>query len=171
MGLAMCIIASGAVSSEILAEERFAHRFGEWELTCGARESLQAEATKSLPASKCKVVQHLAAEGSDAGLLSVSILASEHRSPVAVVSVPLGGYIVPGIEFSIDEGKPYKLHIETCTTGGCHAGFPLSGRVVKELRAGNEARFRVWTAKREPVDLTVSLKGLSAALTEMERRS
>jgi len=84
--------------------------------------------------------------------------------------VPLGGYLVPGIEFSIDGKKPYKLLIETCTSAGCHAGFPLVGQVSKDMHTGQTASFRIWSSKNRSTDVKVSLKGFSDAMACLERR-
>ena len=66
--------------------------------------------------------------------------------------------------------KPYKLLIETCTSGGCHAGFLLTGQVSKDMRAGKSASFRIWSSKSQSSDVKVSLNGLADALSYLERR-
>jgi invasion protein IalB len=146
-------------------------RFGDWEVMCetllqGAQEA--ASAVTSKPA--CKVVQRLTVKGTDETVFLVTLLPQEKAGPVAIVSVPLGGYLVPGIEVSVDGKKPYKLLIETCTAAGCHAGFPLVGQVSKDLRTGKSASFRVWSSKSQSSDVKVSLKGFADAMASLERR-
>lgn len=140
------------------ASEPATEHFGDWEVVCTT-------------ASECKAVQRLAVKGTDETVFLLTVLPGEKKTPVAVVSVPLGGYLVPGIEFKIDAHKPYKLLIETCTSTGCHAGFPLEGRVDRELRTGQHASFRIWTSKSKPVDVDVSLRGLADALVRLGRSS
>jgi invasion protein IalB len=101
----------------------------------------------------------------------MTIVAGGKGPAVAIVSIPLGGYIAPGIEMRVDGRRPYKLLVETCNPAGCHAGFPISGRLERELRSGRALRFRTWTAKDQPTDVTVSLRGFSAALAALERQS
>jgi invasion protein IalB len=110
-------------------------------------------------------------QDSDETVFAVTVIRSNQEAVVAIVSIPLGGYIVPGIELSVDGKKPYKLLVETCNASGCHAGFPLSGRIDKDLRSGKRASFRLWAAKDMPADVTVSLKGLANALARLERSS
>lgn len=119
----------------------------------------------------CRVIQRLTVQGTGDTVFVLSILPETQGALVGIVSIPLGGYLVPGVELTVDQRKPYKLLIETCTSTGCHAGFPLTGRVEKELRSGRQAIFRVWTTKSNPADIPVSLKGFSDALVELGRRS
>ncbi len=110
-------------------------------------------------------------QGSDETVFAVTIVRSDQQAPVAIVSIPLGGYIARGIELRVDGRNPYKLLVETCNAAGCHAGFPLSGPIPKEFRSGKLASFRLWTAKDKSADVTVSLKGLADALVRLERTS
>jgi invasion protein IalB len=147
-------------------------RFGNWEVVC--EPSLKDDALQVSPATRgaktCKTVQRLVVKGADETVFAVSVLPSEKTGSVAIVSVPLGGYLVPGIEFSVDGKKPYKLLIETCTAAGCHAGFPLTGQVSKDMRAGKSASFRVWSSKSHSSDVKVSLNGFADAMSYLERR-
>jgi invasion protein IalB len=157
-----------------LSEEHFpARRFGDWEVICETPkgEIASPAPTTNLLKNSCRAVQRLAAKATDETVFMLTVLPGEKAASVAIVSVPLGGYLVPGVEFSIDGRKPYKLLIETCTTAGCHAGFPLTGRVEKELRTGTSASFRIWTTKSKPADVSVSLNGFADAMAHLGRRS
>jgi len=141
-----------------------ARRFGSWELICPAA----TEGSTSVP---CRLSQHLAVKDDGRTVFAITILPGEKKNElVGVVSLPLGGYIAPGIEMRIDGGKPYKLLVETCNNTGCHAGFPISARLRKEL-GGKQAAFRIWTAKARPADITVSLDGLPKGLAAMQSQS
>jgi invasion protein IalB len=116
------------------------------------------------------VVQRLAAAGGETAFL-LTILPNGKGERVMIVSVPLGGYLVPGIEFSVDGRKPFRLLVETCNASGCHAGFALSGRADKELRTGRQAAFKVWRTKDKPVEVGVPLDGLAEAVRALDERS
>jgi invasion protein IalB len=148
-------------------------RFGDWEVVCGAAADMAkpGNAADRARASTCRAVQRLTVQESGDTVFLLSVLSEGKGALVGIVSIPLGGYLVPGVELTIDRQKAYKLLIETCTATGCHAGFPLTGRVEKEMRSGQQATFRVWTTKNTPADLQVSLKGFSDALADLERRS
>lgn len=95
--------------------------------------------------------------------------AKQGEAFIGIVSVPLGGYLAPGMQLSIDKGKAYKILFETCNQAGCHAGFPITGAVLASFRKGKAASFRLWTTKTKPADVSVSLKGLPDALAAITK--
>ncbi|MBB4017440.1 invasion protein IalB [Chelatococcus caeni] len=139
-------------------------RFDDWEVHCG-------EGTGATAAAKgnCKAVQRLAVKDSGETVFLLTVLPDAGgKGLVGIVSVPLGGYLAPGIELRIDGRKPYKLLVETCNASGCHAGFALAGNVLAQMKAGDKAVFRVWTAKEKPADVTVSLAGFTKAIGALD---
>jgi invasion protein IalB len=133
--------------------------FGDWELLCPSEDT-------------CRISQRLVAEGGGDTVFLLTALRSGADGPfVGIVSVPLRGYLAPGIELRVDAREPFQLLYETCDPAGCHAGFPLEGRVLNDFRAGAKARFRVWTAKDNPVDIDVSLIGFTRAFNALGERS
>jgi invasion protein IalB len=158
-------------------------RFDDWELTCRrsrpAAPTTSGEAAASGIASKaaapaqgesgfCRVSQRLAVKGSGETVFAVNILAAKQpNQQVAIISTPLGGYLVPGMELRIDKAKAARVLYETCNAAGCHGGFALTGRIRDELISGKRMQVRLWTAKSQPVDVDVSLNGLGAAVKAM----
>ncbi|HMB10859.1 invasion associated locus B family protein [Saliniramus sp.] len=153
-------------------------RFDDWELVCRTAEAQDAsadadEASQAQGASQdCRISQRLAvAESGQTVFLLTGLPGDAPGSYVAIVSVPLRGYLAPGIELRVDERPPVGILYETCDPSGCHAGFPLEGKILQAFRAGLTARFRIWTARDEPVDLDVSLIGFTAAFQALRERS
>lgn len=141
------------------AEAAVTAKFDDWELLCRPEEA-------------CRISQRLVVEGSDDTVFLLTGLRGGPEGPfVGIVSVPLRGYLAPGIELRVDSREPFQLLYETCDPVGCHAGFPLEGRVLEDFRAGRNARFRVWTAKDNPVDIDVSLIGFTRAFNALRERS
>jgi invasion protein IalB len=97
-------------------------RFADWEVVCSPPQSSSASVSAP-PKVDCRAVQRLTVQDSDETVFAVTVIRSNQEAVVAIVSIPLGGYIVPGIELSVDGKKPYKLLVETCNASGCHAGF------------------------------------------------
>jgi invasion protein IalB len=98
-------------------------RFADWEVVCPSSQSSAAPNSQP-PKSDCQAVQRLTVQGSDETVFAITIVRGNQGASVAIVSVPLGGYIAPGIEMSVDGRKPYKLLVETCNAAGCHARLP-----------------------------------------------
>jgi invasion protein IalB len=156
-------------------------RFVNWELICppdstapeaapvgdAAKGSAKGSALgpRSAPQTSCRVSQRLAAKGSSETIFMVNIVPNAVSNlPAMIISTPQGGYLVPGMELRIDKGQPMRVLYETCNTSGCHAGFTLTETVRSALLAGALLQVRLWTTRSEPVDVDVSLAGLTAAM-------
>lgn len=128
--------------------------FTDWRVAC------QPQAATST----CQMLQTASAEkdGPTVFLLSISE-GKDTGSSYAVVTVPIGVYLAPGIELRVDNRRPFKVLYEICDRAGCHAGFKLSGSVLNAFRQGLDAKVRVWTGKSQAVEFPVSLRGFSAA--------
>jgi invasion protein IalB len=148
-------------------------RFGSWEVLCSPSDegATQQPSPPRIAYEACRVVQRLTVSETGETVFVLTVLAGEKAGSVGIVSIPLGGYLVPGVEFSIDGKKPYKLLIETCTTAGCHGGFPLASSVNRDLRAGKTATFRIWSSKDQSSEVKVSLNGFADAMAYLERKS
>lgn len=132
-------------------------RIGDWELVCPA--------TAAKPS--CRLIQNHAAPNGQTALL-VTVLASDKaKGPVAVVSVPRGVYLAPGIEMKVDGGPSFKLLYETCDDSGCHAGYKVAGDIATALKKGKFAEHKVFDSKQQPVSVPVSLTGFGKALDRL----
>jgi invasion protein IalB len=135
-------------------------RFEDWELICErvsdsapiaspADSSAPASATRppqqDAPRGACRVAQRLAVKGSGETVFLVSIRpAGQPGQRVAIISTPLGGYLVPGMELRIDKAKPVRVLYETCLSRlGAAALAPRSLAPIRLFsRDGRqEARF------------------------------
>ena len=118
--------------------------------------------------SPCELVQRLAVKDSGQTVfLFTSLRSSKGDGLVGIISVPTGGYLAPGMEMRIDDRRPFKLLYETCNPAGCHAGFPLAGRVLADLSTGKAATVRVWSTKTNSVDVRISLNGFARGLSAL----
>lgn len=119
-------------------------------------------------AQTCQLTQSAAAGPGDADvfLFTLSPMADGH---VAVMTVPTGVYLAPGMEMRIDSARPYKVLYEVCDGAGCHAGFRLTPEVLRGFKAGLEARIRIWTAYDRAVEVPISLRGFTAAFARYEQ--
>ncbi len=128
--------------------------FSDWRVLCQPVEQDVA----------CQMIQSVAAEenGPPVFLLSVSDDEDTDLS-YAVITVPVGVYLAPGIELHVDKRLPFKVLYEVCDQLGCHAGFRMNGDVLAAFRRGLEVKARVWTARDKAIDFPVSLRGFTAA--------
>lgn len=132
--------------------------FKDWRITC----------TKHDGVNTCQMLQTQPATKGGGDVFLISLSQSEGTQYIsAVVSVPLGVYLAPGIEIHISGRRPFKVLYEICDQTSCHAGFKLKGSVLSSFKRGSEAKFRVWTAKSKAVEFPVSLSGFTAGYTEL----
>lgn len=132
--------------------------FKDWRITCAQNDAVKI----------CQMLQSQPATKGGADVFLISLSQSDGSKEVsAVVSVPLGVYLAPGIEIHISGRRPFKVLYEICDQTSCHAGFKLKGSVLSSFKRGSEAKFRVWTAKSKAVEFPVSLSGFTAGYTEL----
>lgn len=165
---AVCVAAAFVTTACADPTTHDAGRFGGWEVACRA-----ADSTVRTGASSCMATQRLAPAASRDPVFAMTIARGDTvpRGYFGVISVPLGGYLAPGLEMRVDKGPPYKILFETCNPAGCHAGFPISRGLLASMRHGRSIKVRLWTGKTSPVDVAVTLDGLGDALAAIEARA
>ena len=132
--------------------------FKNWRILCA-----QGDGAKT-----CQMMQTHPATVGGADVFLLSLSQGEGSKDIsAVVSVPLGVYLAPGVEIHISGRRPFKVLYEICDQTSCHAGFKVKGSVLASFKKGTKAKFRVWTAKSKAVEFPVSLLGFSAGYTEL----
>lgn len=143
-------------ASEAATPSAESKAFVDWEVVC---RSLDGRRT-------CQMLQRAAAGENDQEVFLLSISQGKGNAAenvFAVMTVPVGVYLAPGIEIRVDKRKAFKVLYEVCDRAGCHAGFKLSGTVLTAFQKGIEAKVRVWTARSKAVEFPVSLRGFSNA--------
>jgi len=161
LGFPVVAVAQG--KSESLPIKEDSQRFGAWELLC---------TPPSAPSSACRLTQKLvAADKGEPVFLTTVLPTSKKGSHVGILSAPSGGYLPPGMELRIDGGKPFKVLFETCNSMGCHGGFELAGRVLKELSGGKILSVRLWSTKSAPVDVKINLDVFGKGFAALKERA
>ncbi|EEE35027.1 Invasion associated locus B protein [Rhodobacteraceae bacterium KLH11] len=128
--------------------------FSDWRVLCQPTDQ----------GSACQMLQSAAAEEDGPPVFLLSVSATSEQS-YAVMTVPVGVYLAPGIELHVDNRRPFKVLYEVCDQLGCHAGFRMNGDVLRAFRKGLQVKARVWTARDKAVDFPLSLRGFTAAYT------
>ncbi|SDO62094.1 Invasion associated locus B (IalB) protein [Methylobacterium phyllostachyos] len=150
-----CLLISSGIGR---AEERV----GAWEIICD----------DPADRSPCRAIQRKYAPDGKETILALTVLIPEPNRPAAgILSIPLGGYLAPGIEITIDKRQKFKLLVETCNPSGCHAGFPIQGRVLQALEKGHEASIRIWTTKNKPVVTDLRIDRFEEVISLLKRRA
>jgi invasion protein IalB len=184
--LAACACLAAAWPREAAAQAR---RFEDWEVVCagGADASAQdCQATQRLAAPDgaggekvvfaasvvraAKTPQETAKAPQETAKAPPGAKTSRQAAPslVMILSAPLGGYLVPGVELKLDGRATARLLFETCNAAGCHGGFVLTPAYRRAFERAKAMQARLWVGKAKPVDVTISLKGFGPALNALE---
>lgn len=85
----------------------------------------------------------------------------------ALIFVPLGIRLPPGISLQIDKNAPLQIELERCTQKGCQAQIVLSDTVLASLKAGVGGEVTFEDGAGRPVAVAFSLKGFTAAFAKL----
>ena len=118
----------------------------------------------------CQISQTLIDKDSDQPMMKIAVgYVPDKDQPVAVITLPLGIFLPPGIELQIDgKGKVGRLPINTCLPSGCQAGVQLDEDFVSRMKQGNQMTVTFGNPQGKGVAAPVSLKGFTAGLASVE---
>ncbi|MGH6947735.1 MAG: invasion associated locus B family protein [Kiloniellales bacterium] len=136
--------------------EEPAQRFEDWTLRCAAPPEQPTERA-------CYLVQNVFNRDSGQRLLQLAIghFAVERRLG-ALITLPLGIQLPPGITITIDGKNPLKLQAERCLPHGCQFQLLLDDALVGRFKAGNMGGIAVFNLSNREVMVPFSLKGFTA---------
>jgi len=118
---------------------------------------------------RCFIVQTIKDTESDRDLAQMAIgYVPDQTDPVAIISLPLGIYLPPGIGLKVDEGEPVRVPVEVCDGGGCRTGITLKDPLRASMKKGVTALILVQDGSRQSAGLPISLKGFTAALNALQ---
>ena len=118
----------------------------------------------------CQISQTLLDKETDQPMMKIAVgYVPDKEQPVAVITLPLGIFLPPGIELQIDgKGKVGRLPFNTCLPSGCQAGVQLDEDFVSRMKQGSQMTVTFGNPQGKGVAAPVSLKGFTAGLTSVE---
>ncbi len=139
--------------------------FEDWTVGC---EKPPGEKTE-----RCFIYQTVVNKKSNQPVLQMAVgylpgKAKNDDRPAALLTLPLGVALPPGVGFKIDDGKMIRLQFERCVPTGCIAGFPLNNDLLGKLKKGLKVEVRVSDGQKV-VTLPLSLKGFTAGFEALEK--
>jgi invasion protein IalB len=112
----------------------------------------------------CRMVQNVKDPKNGNSLMEVVVAKPPNQSGVILsLRAPLGVWLRPGLTFGIDGGKANSVNFEFCLQGGCLAQIQLSAGKVNAMKRGSKALIGMQNIRRQKLNLTVSLRGFTAA--------
>ena len=159
--LALCLLAAPVAAQQQNQNpsaqnvERTKH--GDWTVECRTLQN---------GGRFCQMGQNLNNPSTNKPLMQVvvGIKRNDTQSqPFLQVLAPLGIWLRPGLEFSIDGGQPTRLAFETCLKVACVAEMALSEGLLSAMKRGAKATVVMRNIRREKLEVPVSLSGFTAS--------
>ena len=89
--------------------------------------------------------------------------------PIALLSLPLGISLPPGVSLSIDGGEATRIPVERCEPNGCNAGLKIEQKLLKQIIAGKQMTVTFYDAKRQPIAVPLALEGFEQGLQALKK--
>lgn len=86
-----------------------------------------------------------------------------------IVWAPLGVALAPGLQLTLDGGKPITLPYERCSAEGCDASAVLDQAAVEKFKRGKTLVVRYIVEGNRAADIPIRLEGLTRALDSLPR--
>lgn len=154
--IALAFLLGGAASH---GEET--RKFGSWTARC--------EPTRGTVEGGCFLYQNLVLrEGGQRVLQFAAGYAEGSATPIALVSLPLGISLPPGVWMRVDDGERTQVMVERCEPAGCRAGLPLGSELLGQLRTGTRLTVTFHDTQRKPIDMPLPLEGFQSGLEALK---
>lgn len=150
---------AGADTAEAPSETK---RFDDWTVACGQ--------PKGAPKKFCRAVQVLSNKETGKQVMQILIQYPEGaQEPIAMFVLPLGILVKEGGKFELDNKKIGVLEVQRCIDSGCLAPLILDKEMLDKFKAGSAGNISVTVDKDRVIPLPLSLKGFSAAISELKK--
>jgi invasion protein IalB len=95
-------------------------------------------------------------------------VASDTRTPVALVQLPLGLNLPAGAKFQVDDGKAVDLTIQTCENRGCYANLPIAPDMLTALKSGKQLKVSFQNLGKETITIPMPLTDFAVAYDKIK---
>jgi invasion protein IalB len=125
-------------------------------------------ACQSAPQTGCSISQQQTQQNGQR-VLAIELRKGADGGIFGNLVLPFGLLLDAGAALQIDEGQPREpLRFSTCLPAGCLVPLGFDAKTVTALRTATTLRIKVQGMDKKEVVLSVSLKGLAAALDRLK---
>ena len=163
LGLTALLISASWGTSTVLAEGKI--KPPRWIKLCNKAPIKTAKDAK--PENKEICLTHFERLNEYTGLVLISIAIRKiegQKKDHFVVIIPPGFVIPPGIQVTIDKGKPVKVPYFSCIPSGCTAEIAVTPELMGQMKKGKEMIVAAINPERKVIGFKVPLKGFVPAL-------
>ncbi|MBI2799749.1 MAG: invasion associated locus B family protein [Gammaproteobacteria bacterium] len=165
LGLCAATCLVGVVSGlPTVASAADAETYGNWTAKC--------EAAHDGKEGGCFLLQNLVLRDGGQRVLQVAVGYVPNASePIALLSLPLGISLPPGVSLRVSDHEPVQIPVERCEPNGCRAGLKLKDDLLRALRDSTQITVVFHDAQRHPIEVPVKLEGFAKGLDALHGRS
>ena len=95
-------------------------------------------------------------------------VASDTRTPIVVVQLPLGLNLPAGAKLQVDDGKTVDLQIQTCEQRGCYANTPIPADMLAAMKSGKQLKVSFQNLAKEVISIPMPLADFAAAYEKIK---
>ncbi len=158
--LIVITLLSFTVAGNVQAKSEHGKKFKDWTVIC-----------EKLPSSKekiCNIFQNVTNEKKKVVMQIAIGYPPGSNDAQALITLPLGVLLQPGIEFKGGDAKAFRVPFGVCVKNGCVAIAKLSKDVIKLMKSGTKGSVKFAAAKNKIIAIPVSLSGFTAAFNSLK---
>lgn len=152
---------SFVLSGNVQAKPEIGKKFKDWTVVCEKLPKVDKEI--------CGILQTVTNDNRQILQVTIGYLpVSKTPRVILTLTMPLGVYLEPGIEFIGGNAKPLRFPFKVCLSSGCVATIMLDDDTIKKMKAGTKGSVKFAVAKEKVIEIPVSLSGFTAAFNSLK---
>ncbi|MCK5698078.1 MAG: invasion associated locus B family protein [Gammaproteobacteria bacterium] len=155
--IALCFI----FISQAQAKPEKGRTYKDWTVVC--------EESPKTKKKMCNIFQNVT---NDKGKVAMQIAVGyppEKTTPQALITLPLGVLLPPGVEFLAGSEKATRAPFGVCINNGCIAIVQLDDTLIKGMKGGSKGGVKFVTAQQQVIEIPISLSGFTAAFNSLKK--
>lgn len=159
LGLALAVMTNPLAAQTATTQDAEVEiqQFEDWTLRCVTEPDTQART--------CRIVQNVVSNETGKPVLRFVVgRFGAERILGAIISVPVGVRLPPGLALQVDDRSRWTFPFERCNPTSCQIRGVLEDALIHDLKAGLVGRVRFQDGNGQTAIIEVSLKGFTAAL-------
>lgn len=158
--LLVILLLSLGLAGNAHAKPEHGKKFKDWTVVC-----------EKLPSSGkeiCNIFQNVSNDKNKVVLQVAIGYPPGLDKPQALITLPLGVLLQPGIEFTGGTAEATRVPYSVCVQNGCVAILKLDDDIIEGMKAGSEGSVKFAAGKQQIIEIPVSLSGFTAAFTSLK---
>ncbi len=158
--LMVFLLLSFALVANVQAKPEHGKKFKDWTVVC--------EELPKLKQTVCNIFQNVTNEDGKVVMQVVVGYPPNSTSAQALVTLPLGVLLPPGLEFNGGDAEAVRVPYGVCVQNGCIAIIKMSDEIIKGMKSGSKGSIKFAAAKQKIIEIPISLSGFTAAFNSLK---